>query len=110
MRYLIVIFFFSTLPVHSQEKLTYKCGTTTDITKQINQFLSSYSKYKNQNLAKEICDCFVRKIASKVTLEDWTNDNAVAINFAQNKTDIANSFIKKEYIGYSEKFSSKKDI
>ena len=97
MRYLIVIFFLSTSPVHSQEKLTYKCGTTVDITEPMNQCLSSYSKYENQKLAKEICDCLVRRVASKVTLEDWTNDNAVAINFAQNKTDIANSFIQKEY-------------
>ena len=97
MRYLIVIFFLSTSPVHSQEKLTYKCGTTVDITEPMNQCLSSYSKYENQKLAKEICDCLVRRIASKVTLEDLTNDNAVAINFAQNKTDIGNSYIQKEY-------------
>lgn len=97
MRFLIVTLFLSIFSVNSQEKLTYKCGTTTDITEPMNQCLSSYSKYENQKLAKEICDCFVRRVASKVTLEDWTNDNAVAINFAQNKTDIANSFIKKEY-------------
>ena len=97
MRFLIVTLFLSIFSVNSQEKLTYKCGTTTDITEPMNQCLSSYSKYENQKLAKEICDCLVRRIASKVTLEDLTNDNAVAINFAQNKTDIGNSYIQKEY-------------
>ena len=98
MRFLIVTLFLSILSVHSQEKLTFKCGTTTDITEPMNQCLSSYSKYENQKLANEICDCVVRRVASKVTLEDWTNDTAVAINFAQNKTDMVNSFIQKEYL------------
>ena len=78
--------------------LTYKCGNSVPIEEPLNQCVNSFSKYDNQSLAIEICNCAVVKVASNVTLEQFTNDSMSAIKLSNSSEDMYQNIFFLEYV------------